>query len=35
MKKKAVYYHAGCPVCIAAEQSVIGALATDYEGLGF
>ncbi len=26
MKKKAVYYHAGCPVCIAAEQSVIGAL---------
>jgi glutaredoxin 3 len=26
MKKKAVFYHAGCPVCVAAEQSVVGAL---------
>jgi len=28
MKKKAVFYHAGCPVCVAAEQSVLGALDT-------
>lgn len=26
MKKKAVFYHAGCPVCVSAEQSVVGAL---------
>jgi hypothetical protein len=26
MKKKAVFYHAGCPVCAEAEQSVLGAL---------
>lgn len=26
MKKKAVFYHAGCPVCVSAEQSVLGAL---------
>ena len=26
MKKKAVFYHAGCPVCVAAEQSVVNAL---------
>ena len=24
--KKAVLYHAGCPVCVSAEQSVLGAL---------
>lgn len=28
MKKKAVFYHAGCPVCVSAEQSVLGALDT-------
>jgi len=26
MKTKAVFYHAGCPVCVAAEQSVANAL---------
>ena len=26
MKKKAVFYHAGCPVCVSAEQSVLAAL---------
>lgn len=26
MKKKAVFYHAGCPVCVSAEQTVLGAL---------
>ncbi|GAB4310785.1 MAG: thioredoxin family protein [Candidatus Sumerlaeia bacterium] len=26
MKKKAVFYHAGCPVCVSAEQNVLGAL---------
>ena len=26
MKSKAVFYHAGCPVCVSAEQSVLGAL---------
>lgn len=26
MKKKAVFYHAGCPVCASAEQSVLAAL---------
>lgn len=25
-KSKAVFYHAGCPVCTAAEQSVVTAL---------
>ena len=24
--KKAIYYHAGCPVCVSAEESVLGAL---------
>lgn len=24
--KKAVFYHAGCPVCVSAEQQVAGAL---------
>ncbi len=28
MKKKAVFYHAGCPVCVDAEQTVVGALDT-------
>jgi len=26
MKKKAIFYHAGCPVCVSTEQSVIAAL---------
>lgn len=26
MKSKAIFYHAGCPVCISAEQGVAGAL---------
>ena len=26
MKTKATFYHAGCPVCIAAELNVAGAL---------
>ncbi|HAV62707.1 MAG TPA: thioredoxin family protein [Verrucomicrobiales bacterium] len=26
MKQKAVFYHAGCPVCVAAEQNVATAL---------
>ncbi|MDZ4257758.1 MAG: hypothetical protein U0974_11050 [Gemmatimonadales bacterium] len=26
MKQKAVFYHAGCPVCVSAEQSVLAAL---------
>ena len=26
MKSKAVFYHAGCPVCVAAEQTMLGAL---------
>jgi len=26
MKAKAVFYHAGCPVCVAAEQNVAAAL---------
>lgn len=26
MKSKAIFYHAGCPICISAEQSVLGAL---------
>lgn len=25
-KKKAVFYHAGCPVCVSAEQTVLSAL---------
>ena len=25
MKTKAVFYHAGCPVCVAAEQNVAAA----------
>lgn len=26
MKQKALFYHAGCPVCVAAEQHVASAL---------
>jgi glutaredoxin len=26
MKTKAVFYHAGCPVCVAAEQNIAAAL---------
>lgn len=26
MKSKAIFYHAGCPVCVEAEQSVARAL---------
>ena len=26
MKAKAVFYHAGCPVCVSAEQSLAAAL---------
>jgi len=26
MKPKAVFYHAGCPVCRSAESAVVGAL---------
>lgn len=26
MKTKAIFYHAGCPVCVAAEQAVATAL---------
>lgn len=26
MKTKAVFYHAGCPVCVAAERNVAAAL---------
>lgn len=26
MAKKALFYHAGCPVCVAAEQQVANAL---------
>ena len=26
MSKKAIFYHAGCPVCVAAEDSVAKAL---------
>lgn len=29
MKSKAVFYHAGCPVCIAAEQQVVSAIDTE------
>ena len=26
MKTKAIFYHAGCPVCVEAEQQIAGAL---------
>ena len=28
MKSKAIFYHAGCPVCVEAEQTVAQALDT-------
>lgn len=28
MKSKAIFYHAGCPVCVSAEQSVAAAIDT-------
>lgn len=27
MKQQAIFYHAGCPVCVAAEQQVAEAIA--------
>ena len=33
MKTKAVFYHAGCPVCVAAEQNVAAALDPAEAGL--
>jgi glutaredoxin len=26
IKQKATFYHAGCPVCVSAEQTFVGAL---------
>lgn len=26
MKTKAIFYHAGCPICVAAEQNVANAI---------
>jgi len=26
MKQKAIFYHAGCPVCVGAEQAVAAAI---------
>ncbi|MGQ9823229.1 MAG: thioredoxin family protein [Thermogutta sp.] len=28
MKKKVTFYHANCPVCVSAEQAVVGAIDT-------
>ncbi len=28
MSAKAIFYHAGCPVCVEAERSIVGALDT-------
>ncbi|GAB2880454.1 thioredoxin family protein [Pseudoduganella ginsengisoli] len=28
MKSKATFYHAGCPVCVSAEQAVASAIDT-------
>ncbi len=28
MKTKAIFYHAGCPVCVSAEQGISAALDT-------
>ncbi len=27
--KKSIFYHAGCPVCVSAEQDIIGLIGTD------
>lgn len=32
---KAIFYHAGCPVCISAEQQVIGALDKERVNIEF
>ncbi len=29
MKEKAIFYHAGCPVCMSAEQTVAAAIDAD------
>lgn len=29
MKSKAIYYHAGCPVCVGAERGVASAIDTN------
>lgn len=29
MKTKATFYHAGCPVCVSAEENVANALDSD------
>lgn len=29
MKQKAIFYHAGCPVCVGAEQAVAAAIDPD------
>lgn len=29
MKEKAIFYHAGCPVCVSAEQRVAAAIDAD------
>ena len=29
MKTKAIFYHAGCPVCVSAEQTVAAAIDAD------
>lgn len=29
MKTKAIFYHAGCPICVEAEQSLASALDSD------
>lgn len=29
--KKAVFYHAGCPVCVSAEKQFVGALDKSYQ----
>jgi len=26
MKNKAIFYHAGCPVCLSAEQQIVDAI---------
>ncbi len=26
LKKKAVFYHAGCPVCVSAEQNILNLI---------
>lgn len=29
MKEKAIFYHAGCPVCVSAEETVAAGLDVD------